>query len=81
MANSIKKIASYVYCSGILSNVIICVRNENLKLDREKNQNQMDITVVNYGYSSFVAACIGTVSGLTWPITFIGRLSVMIVPK
>ena len=80
MSNSIKKIASYVYGAGILANALICIRNENLKLDNAK-QNNIDITVVDYGFLNFGAACAGTVSGIMWPITVIGRLSVMIVPK
>jgi len=80
MSKSITKIASYVYGAGILANVLICVRNENLKLDHAK-QNNLDITVVHYGFCSFGAACAGTVTGIMWPITVIGRLSVMIGPK
>jgi hypothetical protein len=71
MTNSIKKITSYVYGAGILANALIYIRNENLKIDHAK-QNNIDITVVDYGFYSFGAACAGTV---------IGRLSVMIVPK
>ena len=80
MSKSITKIASYVYGSGILANVLICIRNENLKLDNEK-QNNIDITAIDYGFRSIGAACVGTITGVLWPITVIGRLSVMIVPK
>ena len=82
MTNSIKKIASYVYGAGILTNALLSIHDENLKIEYAKQKHKnINITVNDYALHSFGAACAGAVSGIMWPITVIGRLSVMIVPK
>ena len=83
MTRTIGKIIAGSYGIGIVSNIGYCIYDANRLLE----MNRADINDTNYndiGYltnvkTSLDGAIIGLITGLFWPITGFGRLSLMIM--
>jgi hypothetical protein len=61
------------YCAGVLCNAILCLREENIDLNKRiKDGKNPDM--FTYGITSFVGLTTGGFIGLFWPITVLGRL-------
>jgi hypothetical protein len=83
MAGIIGSIIAGSYGIGIVSNIGYCIYDANRLLE----MNRADINDTDYndiGYltnvkTSLDGAIIGLITGLFWPITGFGRLSVMIM--
>ena len=83
MAGTIGKIIAGSYGIGIVSNIGYCIYDANRLLE----MNRADINDTDYndiGYmtnvkTSMSGALIGLITGIFWPITGFGRLSVIIM--
>ena len=80
MAQSITKIATYVYGTGVLGCIGIGIHQENMKLEHAK-QKGINIKLEDYAMHSYGGAAIGMISGIMWPLTVVGRLMVIFTPK
>jgi len=80
MAQSIKKLATYVYGAGVLGCVGIGIHQENMKLEHAKQKGD-DVKLQDYALNSYGGAAIGMISGIIWPLAVVGRLTVMFYPK
>ena len=77
--SSISKIATGIYGAGICVSSFCGIREQNLKLKKNYKYNT-DNDNFDYAIVSFGGLMIGGFTGLWWPITLIGRASVMFSP-
>ena len=76
----ISNIALGIYGTGIVVSSIIGIREHNLKLEKYKKEGRK-IYYADYAMESFGGLMSGGFMGTIWPITLIGRASVMFSPK
>ena len=72
-----KNIALGIYASGIVVSAINGIYDENLKL-RQRVEKGYTNTMPVYAINSFGGALIGTYTGLFWPFTVIGQITLKI---
>lgn len=76
----ISNIALGIYGTGIVVSSIIGIREHNLKIEKYKKEGRK-IDYTDYALESFGGLMIGGFMGTLWPITVIGRASVMFPSK
>jgi hypothetical protein len=76
----ISNIALGIYGTGIVVSSIIGIREQNLKIEKYKKEGRK-IYYSDYAMESFGGLMSGGFMGTIWPITVIGRVSVMFPPK
>lgn len=86
MAGTIKKFIVRGYSLGLVSNIGYCIYEanktfEDVRNDIDSNNNICDLGHLSNAKVSFEGAIIGLLTGVVWPITVFGRLSLMLTPK
>jgi hypothetical protein len=77
--NQVKKIITSVYVAGIGVSSLIGIRELNIETDT-KNKQLRKVDYSDYAMQSAFGFMVGTYTGLFWPITVVGRLSVKLFP-
>jgi len=76
----ISNIALGIYGTGIVVSSIFGIREHNLKIEKYKKEGRK-IYYADYAMESFGGLMMGGFMGTMWPITVIGRASVMFPQK
>ena len=76
----ISNIALGIYGTGIVVSSIFGLREHNLKIEKYKKEGRK-IDYTDYALESFSGLMLGGFMGTLWPITVIGRASVMFPSK
>jgi hypothetical protein len=75
-----KTVLKYGYCAGVGVSSLIGIRDANIQMENNKIKYKnigCDYDINDYAMRSFFGGLTGAFSGLWFPITLIGRLSVI----